>query len=108
MRMRLKLVDRGINRDQSTCRQMQAGVTNHHQLLDNVLRPMHSGEAITLVAAERCVLRYLLLERSSRLAVSTNFSGRRRRATHHETRSSIDEAMATALVSSGRCVFTRR
>jgi hypothetical protein len=35
---------------------------NHHQLLDNVLRPIYSGEATTLAAAERRVLRYLLLE----------------------------------------------
>jgi hypothetical protein len=35
---------------------------NHHQLLDNVLRPVYSGECTTLAAAERRVLRYLLLE----------------------------------------------
>ena len=37
-------------------------LTNHHQLLDNVLRPIYSGESTTLAAAERRVLRYLLLE----------------------------------------------
>jgi len=37
-------------------------LTNHHQLLDNVLRPIYSGEATILAAAERRVLRYLLLE----------------------------------------------
>lgn len=35
---------------------------NHHQLLDNVLRPIYSGETTSLAAAERRVLRYLLLE----------------------------------------------
>ena len=37
-------------------------LTNHHQLLDNVLQPIYSGEATILAAAERRVLRYLLLE----------------------------------------------
>jgi hypothetical protein len=37
-------------------------LTNHHRLLDNVLRPVYTGEATTLAAAERRVLRYLLLE----------------------------------------------
>jgi hypothetical protein len=35
---------------------------NHHQLLDNVLRPVYSGESASFAAAERRVLRYLLLE----------------------------------------------
>jgi hypothetical protein len=37
-------------------------LTNHHQLLDNVLRPVYSVEGATLAPAERRVLRYLLLE----------------------------------------------
>jgi hypothetical protein len=37
-------------------------LTNHHQLLDNVLRPIYTGDATTLAAADRRVLRYLLLE----------------------------------------------
>jgi hypothetical protein len=37
-------------------------LANHHQLLDNVLRPIYTGEAMTLAAAERRVMRYLLLE----------------------------------------------
>jgi hypothetical protein len=42
--------------------EMISELTNHHELLDNVLRPMYSGEGTTLAAAERRVLRYLLLE----------------------------------------------
>jgi hypothetical protein len=42
--------------------EMISELTNHHQLLDNVLRPLYSGECTTLAAAERRVLRYLLLE----------------------------------------------
>jgi hypothetical protein len=41
---------------------------NHHQLLDNVLRPIYTGESTSLVAAERRVLRYLLLEVQQLLA----------------------------------------
>jgi hypothetical protein len=37
-------------------------LTNHHQLLDNVLRPIYCGDCANLAAAERRVLRYLLLE----------------------------------------------
>jgi hypothetical protein len=37
-------------------------LTNHHQLLDNVLRPIYSGETTTLTAADRRVMRYLLVE----------------------------------------------
>jgi hypothetical protein len=37
-------------------------LTNHHQLLDNVLQPVYSGETTTLSPADRRVLRYLLLE----------------------------------------------
>ncbi len=37
-------------------------LANHHQLLDNVLQPIYSGVSTTLPAAERRVLRYLLLE----------------------------------------------
>ncbi len=37
-------------------------LANHHQLLDNILKPIYSGENTTLAAAERRVLRYLLLE----------------------------------------------
>jgi hypothetical protein len=35
---------------------------NHHDLLDNVLRPIYSGDTVTLTPADRRVLRYLLLE----------------------------------------------
>jgi hypothetical protein len=37
-------------------------LANHHQLLDNVLRPVYAGETASLVAADRRVLKYLLLE----------------------------------------------
>jgi hypothetical protein len=37
-------------------------LANHHQLLENVLRPVYSGESTSLAAAERRVLKYLLLE----------------------------------------------
>jgi hypothetical protein len=43
-------------------------LTNHHQLLDSVLKPIYSGENATLPAAERRVLRYLLLETQHLLA----------------------------------------
>lgn len=43
-------------------------LTNHHQLLDNILRPIYSGESTTIAAAERRVLRYLLLETQKQLA----------------------------------------
>jgi len=43
-------------------------LANHHQLLDNILRPVYSGETVTLEAAERRVLRYLLLETQQLLA----------------------------------------
>jgi hypothetical protein len=42
--------------------EMVSELTNHHQLLDNVLQPIYSGESTSLAAAERRVLRYLLLE----------------------------------------------
>jgi hypothetical protein len=35
---------------------------NHYQLMDSILRPIYSGESTTLLAEERRVLRYLLLE----------------------------------------------
>jgi hypothetical protein len=34
----------------------------HHELLDNVLRPIYTGETVTFKPADRRVLRYLLLE----------------------------------------------
>jgi hypothetical protein len=37
-------------------------LANHHQLLENVLRPVYSGDSTILAAAERRVLKYLLLE----------------------------------------------
>jgi hypothetical protein len=37
-------------------------LTNHHDLLDNVLRPIYTGDTVTLTPADRRVLRYLLLE----------------------------------------------
>jgi len=37
-------------------------LADHHQLLDNILRPIYSGESTTLLAAERRVVRYLLIE----------------------------------------------
>jgi hypothetical protein len=37
-------------------------LANHHQLLDNILQPIYSGESATLEVAQRRVLRYLLLE----------------------------------------------
>ncbi len=43
-------------------------LANHHQLLDNVLQPIYSGTNTTLAAAERRVLRYLLLESQQLLA----------------------------------------
>jgi len=41
---------------------------DHHQLLDSILRPIYSGESMTLLAGERRVLRYLLLETEQLLA----------------------------------------
>jgi hypothetical protein len=43
-------------------------LVNHYHLLDNILRPIYSGESTTLAAAERRVLRYLLLESQTQLA----------------------------------------
>jgi hypothetical protein len=43
-------------------------LANHHQLLDNVLQPVYSSANTTLAAAERRVLRYLMLETQQLLA----------------------------------------
>jgi hypothetical protein len=50
-----------------------AELTNHLQLLDGILRPIYSGQSPTLVAAERRVLRYLLLESQKLIARLNNF-----------------------------------
>jgi hypothetical protein len=52
----------------SSLSEIASELANHHQLLDNILRPIYSGESATLAAAERRVLRYLLLESQKQLA----------------------------------------
>ena len=42
--------------------QILSDLNNHHQLLDNILRPIYLGESTSLLPAERRVLRYLLIE----------------------------------------------
>jgi hypothetical protein len=49
-------------RDGNPLADIVSELTNHHELLDNVLRPMYSGEVSNLAPADRRVLRYLLLE----------------------------------------------
>ncbi len=52
----------GARRDGNPLAETVSELTNHHDLLDNVLRPIYSGEVSTLTPADRRVLRYLLLE----------------------------------------------
>jgi hypothetical protein len=56
-------------------------LTNHHQLLENVLRPIYSGDAANLAPAERRVLRYLLLEIRQLLARLDKWQRRSARCT---------------------------
>jgi hypothetical protein len=58
----------GRNSSLNSAVEILSELRNHHELLDNVLRPIYSGEATTLSAAERRVMRYLLLEIQQLLA----------------------------------------
>jgi hypothetical protein len=49
-------------RDGNPLADIVSELTNHHELLDNVLRPIYTGDISNLAPADRRVLRYLLLE----------------------------------------------
>jgi hypothetical protein len=52
----------GARRDGISLAEIVSELTNHHDLLENVLRPIYSGDVSTIAPADRRVLRYLLLE----------------------------------------------
>jgi hypothetical protein len=62
LKRHLPLSSNGTSTPSNPVQDILDELRNHHQLLDNVLRPVYSGEATTLAAAERRVMRYLLLE----------------------------------------------
>lgn len=75
--------------ESNTVAEIVSELTNHHQLLDNVLRPVYSGEAIVLAAADRRIMRYLLLEIQQLLSRLDKWQQRASDCTHSNRQSRI-------------------